>query len=133
MKLTTKSEYTILALIYIAKHQDKGYVRNQDICSKYDIPTKYLELLLSALKRDHIIVSKRGSTGGHKLALPAKDISVARIVRLMDGALAPTASVSKYYYSQTPLKHEKKILSAFLDIRNYISNKLEKLKLSDLI
>ena len=47
--------------------------------------------------------------------------------------VAPTESVSVYFFNSTPIEKEKKLISAFRDIRNYISNKLEKLTLEDLI
>lgn len=133
MKLTTKSEYSLLAMIYIARNQDGQFVKVEDICKKYDITKKYLEHLLVILKQSRYIKTKRGSSGGYRLAKPAKNISIAEIIRLMDGALAPTESVSRYFFSQTAISQEKKILVAFKDIRNYISKKLERLKLSDLI
>ena len=51
----------------------------------------------------------------------------------MDGALAPTESVSMYFYSETPLMGEKKVMAVFKDIRDYASRRLEKLKLSNLV
>jgi hypothetical protein len=51
----------------------------------------------------------------------------------MDGALAPTESVSMYFYSETPLMQEKKVMVVFKDIRDYAAKKLERLKLSHLI
>lgn len=133
MKLTTKSEYSLLALIYIARHQKNGPVKALDICSQYKISKKYLEYLLGILKQDGVIKSKRGATGGHFLTVAPNKISIAQIVRLMDGALAPTESVSKYFYSSTPLDQEKKVLKVFKDIRDYIAKKLENLTLADLI
>ena len=132
MKLTTKSEYSILALIYLARNEKEDFVKIEDICSKYDISKKYLELLFTILKQNRYIKTKRGASGGYKLAKPASKINIAEIIRLMDGALASTESVSKYFYSDTPLAQEKKILPVFKDIRDYISNRLEALKLSDL-
>jgi len=133
MKLTTKSEYSILALIYIARNEKKGFIKIEEICSKCDIPKKYLELLFSILRQNHYIKTKRGASGGYNLAKPASQISIAEIIRLMDGALAATASVSKYFFSDTPLLKEKKVMKIFEEIRNYISERLEALKLSDLI
>lgn len=133
MKLTTKSEYSILALIYIARNESKGFIKIEEICSKCDIPKKYLELLLTILRQNRYIKTKRGASGGYKLAKPASQISVAEIIRLMDGALAATASVSKYFFSDTPLSKEKKLMKIFWEIRNFISERLEALKLSDLI
>jgi len=112
MRLTTRSEYTILALLYLARHESDGFIRIEDICSEADISKKYLEV--------------------YKLAKPASKISIAEIVRLMDGALAPTEAASKYFYSETPLTKEKKVIRVFREIRDYVAWKLEDLKLSDL-
>ena len=115
MKLTTKSEYSIL------------------ICSKCDIPKKYLELLFSILRQNRYVKTRRGTSGGYKLAKPASAINVAEIIRLMDGALAATESVSRYFFSDTPLAKEKKIIKVFKEIRDYISNRLEAVTLADLV
>lgn len=132
MKLTTKSEYSLLAMIYIARNQKKGFVKVEEICSEYDITKKYLEQLLLILKQSQLIKARRGPHGGYILAKSPDKISVAEIIRIMDGALAPTESVSKYFFSSTPISQEKKIIKTLKEIRNYISNKLEKLKLSQL-
>jgi len=133
MKLTTKSEYTILALIHIARNEKKGFIKIEEICTTYDISKKYLELLFSTLRQNRYIKTKRGTGGGYKLAKPASKISVAEIIRLMDGALAPTESVSKYFFSNTPLGKEKKIIKVFKEIRDYVSKRLESLTLADLV
>lgn len=133
MRLTTKSEYSILALIYIARHQKKGFIKIEEICSRCDISKKYLELLFSSLRQNRYIKTKRGSSGGYRLAKPASKITAAEIIRLMDGALAPTESVSKYFFSDTPLAREKKIMRVFKEIRDYVANRLEALTLADLV
>jgi len=133
LRLTTKSEYSLLALIYMARNRKKGYVKVEDICSEYGISKKYLEHLLMILRQNRYVKTKRGAGGGYALArLPSK-ISVAQIIRLMDGALAPTESVSMHFYSETPLLGEKKVMAVFKDIRDYAARKLEKLKLSSLV
>lgn len=133
MKLTTKSEYSILALIYMARNKKNGFMKIDEICSKCDIPKKYLELLFSILRQNRYVKTRRGTRGGYKLAKPASKISVAEIIRLMDGALAATESVSRYFFSDTPLAKEKKIIKVFKEIRDYISNKLETVTLADLV
>lgn len=133
MKLTTKSEYSILALIYMARHQEKGLIKIEQICSQCDIPKKYLELLFTILRQNRYLKTKRGAAGGYTLARPASKIIIAEIIRLMDGALAPTESVSRYFFSHTPLEREKKVMKVFKEIRDYVAAKLEGLKLSDLV
>ena len=133
MKLTTKSEYSLLALIYITRKENKGFIKIEEICTNCDVPKKYMELLLTILRQNRYIKTKRGTSGGYKLAKPASKISIAEIIRLMDGALAPTESVSKYFFSSTPLSREKNIIRVMKEIRDYVTNRLEKLKLSDLV
>ena len=133
MKLTTKSEYSILALVYMARKEKAGFIKIEEICSKCDISKKYLELLFSILRQNRYIKTRRGTSGGYKLAKPPSQINVAEIIRLMDGALAATDSVSKYFYSDTPLAKEQKIIDVFKEIRDYISKKLEALTLADVV
>jgi Rrf2 family protein len=133
MKLTTKSEYSIQALIYMARNDNDGFMKIDEICSKCDIPKKYLELLFMILRQNGYIKTKRGTSGGYKLTKPASKISIAEIIRLMDGALAATESVSKYFFSDTPLGREKKLINVFKEIRDYISKRLENLTLADLV
>lgn len=133
MKLTTRSEYCILALIYMARRQNTGFVKIEDICTSYAIPKKYLEQLFLTLKQNRFLKTKRGAAGGYCLARPAAEISIADIIRLMDGALAPTESVSHYFFSHTPLEKEPKIIAVFKEIRDYIAQRLEKLTLADLV
>jgi len=133
MKLTTKSEYSILALVYMARHQQEGFVKIERICSHYNISKKYLELLFTILKQNRFLKARRGSAGGYALAKPADQISIAEIIRLMDGALAPTESVSQYFFADTPLSKEENIIAVFKEIRDYIAARLEALKLSELV
>ena len=133
MKLTTKSEYCLLALIYMARNQGTGFLKIEEICQACEIPKKYLELLFSTLRQSRYIKTRRGTQGGYKLARPALEITVAEIIRLMDGPLAPTESVSKYYFSQTPLIKEPRMIAVFQEIRDYISDRLEALTLGDFV
>ena len=133
MKLTTKSEYSILALVYIARHDEKEFIKIDEICSSCDIPKKYLELLFMILRQNGYIKTRRGISGGYKLAKPSSKINLAEIIRLMDGALASTESVSRYFFSDTPLAKEKKVINVFKEIRDYISEKLENITLADLV
>ncbi|MFC1631251.1 RrF2 family transcriptional regulator [Candidatus Omnitrophota bacterium] len=133
MKLTTKSENALLALVYLARHGNKDFLKIEQICTKYGISKKYLEQIIMSLKQARYIKTKTGANGGYKLAVPAQKISIAAVMRLMDGALAPSLAVSKYFYSRTPIGKEKKIMNVLKEIRDYISNKVERVKISDLV
>lgn len=134
MKLSSKSEYALLALIDLAKiHKSNKLSTISVIAERNQIPKKYLEQILLILKRGGYLKSYKGAEGGYKLAKEPKKISLAEIIRLMDGALAPVESVSKYFYEPTPIEKNKKLLRVFKQIRDYISNTLEKVTLADLM
>jgi len=133
MKLTAKSEYACLALIDLSMNFEKGLRTIGDIAERRHIPKKFLEQILLTLKRAGYVKSRKGADGGYELAKPPSEISVAEIVRLMDGALAPVESVSEYFYEPTPIEQNRELVKLFREIRDYISDKLEKTTFARLI
>lgn len=131
MRLTTRSEYALLALISLARHEEEGLISGEQIATEKKIPLKFLQQLLLVLKRAHYVRSTKGQHGGYRLAKPANEITLAEIVRLFDGALAPTESVSTYFYESTPIEQEGRLTEVFRDIRDYIAGKLEKTTIAD--
>ena len=133
VRLSRKSEYACLAMIDLAEHHNEGLVKVTDICERKDIPRKFLEQILLLLRRAGYVRSTRGREGGFALAKPPGRISLADIIRLMDGALAPVESVSKYFYDHTPIEGHEKLIDVFRDIRDFVARKMERTKFSDLI
>lgn len=133
MRLTNRSEYALLALVHLARHEGKGWVPAQAIATAQQIPPKFLEQILLTLRLSKHLRSQRGKTGGYCLARPAERINLAEIVRLFDGALAPTESVSKYFYESTPIEAERGLLKVFKEIRDFVANRLEKTTLADVM
>jgi Rrf2 family protein len=131
MKLTNRSEYALLALVYLARQKPSLHIGGAEIAKAQNIPPKFLQQILLILKRAHYIQSFKGQQGGYRLAKPARDISIAEIVRLLDGALAPTESVSRYFYEPTPLEKEKKLIEMFSRIRDAIADTMESTTLAD--
>ncbi|HOT88735.1 MAG TPA: Rrf2 family transcriptional regulator [Bacteroidales bacterium] len=133
MKLSKKSEYACLALIDLSENYSNDYIKIIDIANNWSIPKKFLEQILLILKTSGYVKSKKGSDGGYKLIKNPEQITLAEIIRLMDGALAPVESASKYFYENTPIEQHKKLINIFIDIRDYISDKLENITFGDLI
>lgn len=131
MRLTNRSEYALLALVHLARREGEGFVPVQAIAEAQGIPPKFLEQILLALKRARYLRSLKGQRGGYCLAKPARAITLAEIIRLFDGALAPTESVSKYFYEPTPIQAEKSLLKVFKEIRDLVSARLEATTLAD--
>jgi Rrf2 family cysteine metabolism transcriptional repressor len=131
MKLTNRSEYALLALVCLARQKPGAYVGGAMIAKTQNIPPKFLQQILMVLKRGRYVQSFKGPQGGYRLARPAKEITIAEIVRLLDGALAPTESVSRYFYEPSPLEKEKKLIDMFRRIRDIIAETMENTTLAD--
>jgi Rrf2 family protein len=132
MKLSKECEYAILALVDIAQSPE-DLVKINDIAKRNHIPKKFLEQILLTLKRTGYVASKRGIGGGYRLIKEADEITIAEVVRLFDGALAPVDSVSENFYEETPIEKNQKLLAIFKELRDYVSNKLENTTIYDLL
>jgi Rrf2 family protein len=133
MKMTVRSEYALLALVVLAQQSQEQakYVNVKTISKLQSIPQSFLEQILLAMKHAGFVTSVKGQQGGYRLAKPANKISVGEVIRLFDGALAPTESVSKYFYRATPIKNEKKLMRLFKKIRDFVSDTLENTTIED--
>jgi len=133
MRLTRRSEYAILALLYLARHQDEGFLPLARLAEAQGIPIKFLEHIVVAMSRAGYLASQKGQHGGHRLARDPRQITLAEVIRLMDGALAPVSSVSRYFYQATPIEREAKMLEFLREIRDWISARLETTTLADML
>lgn len=86
-----------------------------------------------ALKHGKYVHSVKGQHGGYRLAKGADKISLAEVIRLFDGALAPTESVSKYFYETTPIEREKNLLRVFKKVRDQVAETLETTTIADVV
>lgn len=133
MRISKKCEYACLALIDLARHYDESLVQIADIAERNNIPKKFLEQILILLKNAGYIRSYRGARGGYKLSKPPSQITLAEIMRLIDGALAPVDSASVYFYESTPSEQNKKLIGIFRDIRDYAAARLEQATFDQLV
>jgi Rrf2 family cysteine metabolism transcriptional repressor len=129
VKLTARSEYALLALAHLAGHGGNATV--QTVAEAQEIPARFLEQILLTLKRAGYVRSSKGPGGGYRLARPADRISLAEVIRLIDGPLAPTESVSRYFYASTPIERAPRMLKVFQRIRDEVSEVLEGTTIAD--
>ncbi len=131
MKLTSRSEYALLALVHLSRNQGKGFLTVEAIGAAQRIPPRFLEQILLTLKRGHYVRSLKGQRGGYCLGRAADEITLAEVIRLIDGPLAPTESVSKYFYEATPIEKERKLVRIFKEIRDLVADRLENTTIAD--
>lgn len=87
MRLSKKSEYALRALVAIARQPRSWSI--QELSAQENIPVKFLEQILLALRHAGILASKRGASGGYTLLQPANRITLGAVLRVLDGPLAP--------------------------------------------
>ena len=86
MRLSARADYALRAAIELAAAQD-GHVTAEQLAHAQNIPGKFLETILTHLRRSELVRSQRGPDGGFWLARPASEISLADIIRAIDGKL----------------------------------------------
>ena len=100
MKVSKRCQYALRALIDmgIAQASGRPLLRLGDLAEKENLPVKFLEQIFVQLKGAGFVESKRGKQGGYLLAMPASEISLGEVIRLIDGTLAPIPCVSRTEY-----------------------------------
>ena len=98
MNVSTKSEYGLRALIYLAGNGEREAIPAREIAEQWNVPVKYLEQILKTLKEGGIITGQVGIGGGYRLTRSATLITAGEVIRILDGRLAPMGCVSSYDY-----------------------------------
>ncbi len=134
MKLTGRGEYALRALLVLSLHYGESAVRIQTISEEQRIPKKFLEQILIDLKRLGAVASRRGMHGGYRLARPPEHITLASVVRHMEGAMAPVGCVSERFYERCTCPDEARcaLRDVMKEAREAVVRIMERLTLADL-
>ena len=124
--ISKKTIYGLQAAIILAKRQDSGPVLITDLAREGAIPKKFLEAILLELRKNGILSSKKGKGGGYVLARDPQDISVGDIIRTLDGSFSEI-------FSESENKETNEIKMIMKEVRDAMSNILDKTSLSDVI
>jgi Rrf2 family cysteine metabolism transcriptional repressor len=134
MKLSLRGEYALRALIVLGLNHDRSVLRIQTISEQQNIPKRFLEQILNDLKSAGVVESKRGMSGGYRLSKPPDQISLAVVIRHIEGPLAPVSCVSERFYSRCSCPDENKcgIRSVMKEVRDAIVKILEGVTVAEL-
>jgi Rrf2 family protein len=95
VKVSTRGEYGIRALLELAQRHGEGYIKSTDIAEARGIPENYLYQLLITLRKSGFIRSRRGPQGGHMLARSPGRISLAAVLIALEGPIEPVACIQE--------------------------------------
>lgn len=136
MRLSKRGEYGLRAMMALATPGPDGnspVLQIREIAEREQMPGKFLEQILLALKNAGLVHSKMGVGGGYHLARSAAAISLGQIVRVLDGPLAPVKCVSQMAYEPCGCPDEETcgLKLVMGDVRNAISEVLDGTSLAD--
>jgi Rrf2 family protein len=133
MRVSHRGLYALQALIHLAEAYDKGLVAARAIAEAEEIPEKFLEGILLALKNARVVSSERGREGGHRLRRPPNEIFVGDVMRLIDGPLAPFGDVVELQHRVKTERHYPGLFDLFLEVRNAAAAIVDRTSLADLV
>jgi len=93
MRISAKADYAARAMCELAAHEGGTPLKAELIAAAQDIPASFLENILADLKRAGLIRSLRGQVGGYRLARPAREITIAQVIRAVEGPLADVRGI----------------------------------------
>lgn len=93
MNVTSKGRYALRVMIDLAQHPDEGFVSLKTVAERQGISMKYLEMIVSALKKAELVESTRGKEGGYRLSREPEAYSVGEILRCLEDNLAPVSCI----------------------------------------
>lgn len=97
MKVSYKGDYAIKTILSLTERYGEEPVNIQTLATQSDIPIKFLEQILLALKSGDFVQSRRGKSGGYQLARHPSQISLGQVMRFIDGPIEPLACVDASY------------------------------------
>ena len=134
MRLSRRSEYGLRALTDLVRSGPAATVPLATLARRNNLPPKFLEQIMARLKRGGIVGTTLGARGGYALAADPTTISIGRVIRLLDGALAPLTCVSLRFYGSCSCPDEATcaLRDVMLDVRDATLAILDEQTLADL-
>ena len=130
MRVSAKADYAVRAVAELAASPD-GPVKGERLADSQDIPLQFLEHILLDLKHSGIVRARRGAKGGYWLAKPAEDVSIADVIRAVEGPIANVQSAPPESITYTGSARE--LQSVWIAVRASLRDVLESTSLADLV
>ena len=130
MRISAKVDYAVRAAIVLAGAEEGKAMKGESLADAQGIPLKFLENILGELRHAGIVASRRGADGGYWLAKPRSDVTLAEIIRAVEGPLATVRGEApealSYEAAAAPLK------DVWIAVRANLRAVLETVTLADL-
>ena len=131
MKISTKGRYALCVMVDLAEHRQDGYIALKDIASRQNISKKYLEQIVALLNRPEILKTIRGAQGGYMLARAPEAYTVAEILKIAEGSLAPIPNLDDP--SEAAAAADAQLLPIWQGLYSVVNDYLEGITLQDIL
>jgi Rrf2 family transcriptional regulator, cysteine metabolism repressor len=134
MRLSRRSEYGLRALVDLVRQDQVGPVSLASLARRNRLPPKFLEQIMSTLRHAGIVRTTLGARGGYEMGVDPSQVTLGRVIRLLDGALAPLGCVSLRYYEPCSCAEEATcaLRDVMIDVRDSMLEILDRETLADL-
>ncbi|AZM58831.1 MULTISPECIES: RrF2 family transcriptional regulator [unclassified Streptomyces] len=129
MRISARADYAVRAALQLAVPRDDRPLKAEAIADAQDIPHKFLESILNDMRRGGLVLSRRGGNGGYLLAKPAEAISIADVIRVVEGPLVSVRGVRPPELSYTG--PAESLLPLWIALRSNVREILEGVSLAD--
>ena len=130
LRFTKRADYGLMAIHYIAAHEEQGSVSAKRIAEEFGIPPELLAKILQRLSKQRLITSQNGPKGGYALARRPAEITVGQVVRALEG---PISIVSCFEDSECPQIERCNLRRPVQKIQTAISQVLDTMSLAELV
>lgn len=132
MMVSTKGRYALMILTDLAVHAKDDYVSLADVGARQDISLKYLEAIVASLNKAGYVESRRGKSGGYKLARAPKECTVGGVLKAAEGSLAPVSCLEN---CADECRHSAKCLTlpVWRELDRRIDDYLESVTIEDVL
>ena len=124
MKITARVAYAILAVFELATHPPQQCVQAREIASRQQIPLRFLQQILTQLKKTDLIRSVHGPAGGYALEKSADQITLKDVMEAVEGEVL---------FFDPGLSSNPSIVKVWMEIEGYFQEKLQSISIQDLI
>jgi Rrf2 family protein len=131
MRVSKRTDYALRAMFTLVDHYGGAPIPIRELARRNDVPKRFLEQIMLALKSQGWVDSTAGIRGGYFLAKPPAKITMGEIVRHFDGILAPIDCVSVTGYTRCSQESVCRFRRVFFDARNFVANLMDQATLAD--
>jgi Rrf2 family protein len=134
--ISKKTKYALKALGYLAEHSTGEPILIAELAERENIPRKFLEAILVALRKGGVLKSRIGKGGGYLLAVPPAEITVSRVVRILEGEFAPLPCLSESHGTRCDECDDQAscgIRLVMWDVKNAVTQVMDGVTVADMV